>query len=184
MQKPWSFKTIEFIIYVQIGLALVVSSYGILFLVVREVLTYGHPFYDQMPTLNKSILTNGFKYWQLLIAQLMYASTNMPKSSSSAGYIFGLSKLFFFELIMSSIVLFVLKTKRLIIIKNAAIILLIIRIDLFNIHQIAANDQTSVRRFYISFFIGGYSLFFAVGTILLVAFLFFKPVERYIKVRS
>ena len=126
MQKPWGFNAIKFILYVQIGLAFTVSSYGILFLIVREVLTYGHEFFDRMPVLSQAILNYGFKLWVLLMRSLSLGWLPMPVASPN--FILGTAISLFFEFIVSSVILFVLKTKSLVVIRRTAVLVLFIRI--------------------------------------------------------
>ena len=161
MQKPWSFKTIEFIIYVQIGLALVVSCYLILLLVLDVVID--------------GVFSTSTPGW--LLGLLGYAEPAMggPQRVLAVGLAF------FIELIVSSVILFVLKTKSLITIKTTAIPILILRIAIFvnaNYGQIPLFG-----RIYLSYSVT-YPIIFTMGSIFIVTFLFLKPVRQYIHAKS
>ena len=237
MQKPWSFKAIELLLYVQIGLAFIVSSYGILFLIVREVLTYGHEFFDQMPVLSQAILNYGYGFWGWLVGLLGWTWTG--KDIESPDFIL-ISVLFYLpELIVSSVILFVLKTKSIIVVRRTAILILLVKItsngaivslglpisilpiSIFTLCSIFAVAFLSlkparyliltaitiaIRVMTIALAISGtknsypsvvfllhysedyfYKIFFSIYllfTILVVAFLFLKPVQQYIHLRS
>ena len=124
-----SFKAIEFTIYAQIGLALVVSSYGILFLIVREVLTFQQLYYDQMPVLYQEILSYGSGLWSWFLKQIMYIHSDAVKMIASPNFILAVALYFFFqEFIVSSLILYVLKTKSLVFVKITVIIQFFLRI--------------------------------------------------------
>ncbi|MEL6442160.1 MAG: hypothetical protein AAFQ80_23310 [Cyanobacteria bacterium J06621_8] len=179
MQKPWSFRAIEFLTYFQIVIAFIVSSYGILFLVVREVLTFRQPFFDQMPVLYQAILNYGYSIWYLL----MRTFGSIPMNVKAADFIFGTAIILFFEFIVSSLILFVLKTKSLLVIRRTAIMILFFRITsggaiaslVLPISIIRATSGGVVTSLVlpISIFI------FTLCSILAVAFLSLKP-DQYL----
>ena len=164
MQKPWSFRAIKLIVYVQIGLAFIVSSYGILFLIVREVLTFRQPFFDQMPVSYQAILNFGYTLWVLLMMPL----GSIPMPVKQADLILGIAIGLFFEFIVSSVILFILKTKSLVVIKRTAILVLLIKIT--------SGEAIVSWGLLISIF--------TLCSILVVAFLFLKPVQHYIRSQS
>lgn len=224
MQKPWSFRAIELFIYVQIGVTFIVSSYGILFLIVREVLTYGHEFFDQMPVLSQAIISYGYVLWQLLMMSLGLR----PMNVASADFILDTAIILFFEFIVSSVILFVLKTKSIVVIRRTAILVLFIKITsggaivssglpisiftlcsvfivaflslkpaqylmvmatatLVRVMTIAFNENQNYPSVGLIPFYSDLYIFFLISvlfTILVVAFLFLKPVQHYIRLRS
>ncbi|MEL6580682.1 MAG: hypothetical protein AAFQ14_13105 [Cyanobacteria bacterium J06621_12] len=159
MQKPWSFKAIEFLNYVQIGLAFIVSSYGILILIAREVLTFG-----RQPNFDSWIWLVGLFGWK-------------EKYVQSPDFILGVALSFLFDFIMLSVILYILKTKSLVAIRTTAILTPIIRIAM-------SLGWELIDPFGSVFTLTIYTLAFILFSILVVAFLFLKPVQRYIQVRS
>ncbi|MEM8723755.1 MAG: hypothetical protein AAGE84_31500 [Cyanobacteria bacterium P01_G01_bin.39] len=159
MQKPWSFKAIKFLNYFQIGLALIVSSYGILLLIAREVQTVGQP---------------SFARWTWLVGLLLGWK---EKNVESPDFILGVALSFLFDFIMLSVILYVLKTKSFVVIRATAILTPIIRIAIslgwHLIDPFGAFGTFTIYTFTLIAF-----------PILVVAVLFLKPVQRYIQVRS
>ena len=161
MQKPWSFKAIEFIIYIQTVIAFVVSCYLILLLVLDVVID--------------GVFSTSTPGW--LLGLLGYAEPAMggPQRVLAVGLAF------FVELIVSSVILFVLKTKSLIIIRITAILILILRIAIF-----VNADYGQIPlfgRIYLSYSVT-YPIIFTMGSIFIVTFLFLKPVRQYIHAKS
>lgn len=214
MQKPRSFKAIELLTYVQIGVAFIVSSYGILFLIVREMLPYGH-----------ELLNYGYGLWNLLIMSFGW----IDKYIASPGFILGKSLSLLFELIVSSLFLFILKTKSLFATRGIAILAMIMRIALhsgliyllglplfifllcsifvvtFLFREPVQHYMMAILALVLSIALGSdliaffnrtlvygltfidvnvYSFIFRYGSILIVLFLFREPVQHYIRLRS
>lgn len=162
MQKPWSFRAIEFLSCVQMGLAYVVISNGIFLLTAHVMRLY---ILGRLP-----ISISGSIFWTLLAGLTEY---NAGKGSPYL--ILSVVLTFLFEFIVSSSILFVLKTKSLVVIRRTAILALVLRISL----RYLTNPVEHLIRGHT-----GYTFIFILGSILVVAFLFLKPVQHYIKVRS
>ena len=161
MQKPLSFKAIEFIIYAWIGTAFVASSYLILLLVLDVVID--------------GVFSTSTPGW--LLGLLGYGVPGMggPQRVLAVGLTL------FVEFIVSSVILFVLKTKSLFIIRTTAILALILRIAIF-----VNADYGQIPlfgRIYLSLS-ATYHIISTIGLILIVTFLFLKPVQQYIHVKS
>lgn len=160
MQKPWSFRAIEFIIYVQIGfvLGLIIGliSFVILSLIANEVINLELPL---------RITSMFWEVWWRVMA-ILGDSIGKGGFNERLGELLGLS----FEFVMSSVILIVLKTKRLLVIKRTTILALIIR---------AALGGYLIYPHVLPLHIKSYTCIFMLCSILAVAFLSLKQVQYY-----
>ena len=154
MQKPWSFKSIEFATYLQIGLALVLIGSGTLDLMAIEM--RNHRVGELLNPISSSI------YWGLL------AGLGDTLEKGGPYQVLGIVKLFFSELIISIAFLFVLRTKSLVLIQRTAFLALLLRLYFHSIW----NGYGYVPHG---------SKFIALASILTVIFLFLTPVKRYVQ---
>ncbi|MEO1671775.1 MAG: hypothetical protein AAFR77_13480, partial [Cyanobacteria bacterium J06631_2] len=120
MQKPWSFKAIEFIIYIQIGLALIGISYAIFLFGIRfpNVLledSGGETFRELLISISDA---SSLMFYRLL------GEPELAKLPASEFYA---ALRFFIQFFVSSVILYVLKTKSLFVIRITAILALVLR---------------------------------------------------------